>query len=56
MNTYYKLALLYICIGAFFTVVGFYTTHLDRDLSSFYKHPYLVEKDNEDAPQDGEIA
>lgn len=48
MNIYYKLSLLYIVIGVFFLVVGFYTTNLNQDLSTFYKRPYTVEKNDEE--------
>lgn len=57
MNTYYKIAILYVCIAAFFSIVGFYVTHGDRDLVAFYGKPYLVDKEQEpNAVEDGEIA
>lgn len=57
MNTYYKLSLLYFMIGTVFLIVGFYVTRDISGLKDFYDRPHIVtDKDNDNAPESGEIA
>lgn len=57
MNTYYKLSLLYLLLGAFFLIIGFYATHDMENLKKFYKKPYIVDNEGDgNAREDGEIA